>query len=452
MKQKIILCLLCFSFLLTGCGAKEESKVVQTTNEIMLGMESEAVIEYVVPKSVPGILINQAGYDVDSGKTAIFRGENLPEKFSVYNAESKQKVYEGEVTQKGYDEVTGEQIGYGSFDELITPGEYYIEADILGYSYDFTIGSEVYKELLNSNLQQFYEKMQEKTVLDEEEIQNACEAFINMLLACELHGTAFDDEMGIKESGNGISDLIDVLYLQAELLKNQQDTVLTSENGKLISYYAAAMAKFSYTYKDYDSVYATECLRLADTTWAYMDKNRQLADEDMRFMAASELYRASGGQKYHSVIKEYGAVEEPELASREAVYGAVTYLSTKQSVDIDLCSSFMEVLMDEAAEIAKESKNSYYQINLYKSDEEILWDMVLFTVVDKVISNHEYDTVIENHLHYYLGRNSYAASMIDGAGKYSYTEEEGLRSVMDGGFKESVLLLILSEINEQNVN
>ena len=449
MKQKIILCLLCLSFLLAGCAAGEESKAVQTTNENMLGMEPEAVIAYVVPESVPGILINQVGYDVDSKKTAIFRGEELPEVFCVYNAESKQKVYEGEVTEKGYDEVTGERIAYGSFDDVITPGEYYIEADILGYSFNFCIGSEVYKELLNSNLQHIYEEMQGKTVLDEAEILSSCEALINMLLAYELHGTAFDDEMGISESGNGISDLIDILHLQSELLKNQQETVLASENGKLVSYYTAAMAKFSYTYKEYDSVFAAECLQLADVTWAYMEKNSSLTDEDMRFMAATELYRASGRQKYQYVIKEYGAAEETKLASHEAIYGAVTYLSTKQSVDIDLCSKFMEVITDEASEIAKNSKNSYYMVNLNKNDEEILWEMVVFTVVDKVLSNHEYATIIENHLHYYLGRNSHAASMIDGAGKHSYTEEEGLLPVLDGGFKESVLLFMLSEINEE---
>ena len=448
MKQKVFLCLLCLTFLLTGCGA-EESKVTQTANAVMMGMEPEAVIEYVVPESLTGILINQAGYDVDSKKTAIFRGEKLPEVFCVYDAETKQQMYEGTVEEKGNDKVTGEWIGYGSFDDVVTPGEYYIEADIVGYSYSFSIGSEVYNELLNHNLQHFYEKIKEKAETDEEGIKSSCEALINMLLAYEMHGTAFDDAMGIKESGNDITDLIDVLYFQAGILKEQKETVLASDNLGLAAYYATAMAKFSYTYKEYDSTFAAECLQSAEEAWAHMEKDNGNMDEDMHFMAASELYRVSGRQKYHSVVKEYGASEKTELANREAVYGAVAYLSAKQSVDINLCGVFMETLRDKASEIAVDSKDSYYQINLQKDDEEILWDMVVFTVVDKVISNHEYATIIENHLHYFLGRNPSAASMMDGIGEHSYTEEEGMESVLDGGFKESVLLFMLSEITDE---
>ena len=447
MKQRIILCLLCLTFWLNGCAA-EESKVTRTTNEVMMGMEPEAAIEYVIPESVTGILINQAGYDVDSKKTAIFRGEKLPEFFYVFDAKTKQQVYEGTVEEKGNDEVTGERIGYGSFDDVVIPGEYYLEADILGYSYSFSIGSEVYNELLNYSLHHFYGEIQSETELDKEEIKSSCETFINMLLAYEMHGPAFDDAMGMKESGNEIPDLIDVLFFQSELLKDQLETVLVSEDQEMIAYYAAAMAKFSYTYQEYDSAFATECLQAAEEVWTYMEQNNQNVDEDMRFMAAAELYRVSGRQKYHAVIKEYGAVET-ELTSHEAVYGAVSYLSAKQSVDIDLCGVFMETLRDKASEIAVDSRDSYYQINLQKDDEEILWDMVVFTVVDKVISNYEYATIIENHLHYFLGRNPSGASMMDGIGEHSYTEEEGMESALDGGFKESVLLFMLSEINDE---
>lgn len=449
MKQKITLCLLGCVLLLAGCGAKE-TEVRQTTNEIMMGMEQEAVIDYVVPESIEGILINQAGYDTESKKTAIFRGEELPEIFHVYDAETKQEIYEGSVEEKGCDEVTGERIGYGSFDAVVTPGEYYIEADILGYSYNFSIGSEVYKDLLNYNLQYYYGQIREESKLDEEGIKNSCRMLVNMLLAYELHGTAFTDSMGVEESGNGIQDLIDVMALRTSLLKEQLETVLASEDYELVSYYVTVMAKFSYTYKEYDSVFATECLQAADSAWAYMEKNSQTVNEAMRFMAAAELYRVSGNRKYHTVIKEYGAAEETQLESRESVYGAVTYLSTKQSADIDLCGTFIEVLREKAAEIATESRNSYYQINLNKEDEELLWDMVVFTVIDKVISNHEYAAIIENYLHYFLGRNPSAVSMIDGIGEHSYTEEEGMESVMDGGFRQSVFLLMLSEINDES--
>ena len=447
MKQKVFVILLCLMLLLTGCSGKE-TYTVQNASGMAEGMETEAVIDYVVPQSFPGILINQAGYGVDSAKTAIFRGENLPETFCVYNAENGKKVYEGTVERKGYDAVTGERIAYGTFSDVTMPGEYYVEADIVGRSYTFTIGNQVYRKLLEANVQHLYEGLQGKTTLTEEETKESSKALMNSLLACELHGTAFDDEMGIPESGNNVPDVIDVLFVQVNLLMQQSEVVLASTDWEMVSYYAAAMAKCSYTYKEYDSVFATSCLQLADMVWKYMEKNADSIDEDMRFMVAAELYRASGAQRYHTYIKQYGAVEE--LESREAIYGAVTYVSTKQSVDIELCNVFMKEIMSEAEDSAARSKESYYQVSLSEKQdnhEDIMWDMIMLTIVDKVISNHEYATVIENNLHYFLGRNPKAVSFVNGVGDYSCTEEK-LQSIMDGGFEESALLFMLSEIND----
>lgn len=446
MKQKVFAILLCLLLLLTGCSSEQsDSTMMYGAAE---GMESKAVIEYTVPKSLPGILVNQVGYGTDTNKTAIFTGENLPDTFRVYNAETKQKVYEGKVMKKGHETKEGGQLAYGSFQEVRIPGDYYIQADILGYSYTFSVGNEVYRELLCGNVQHFREGLQEKTALEKKEISENCRAMMNMLLACELHGAAFDDEMGITESGNEIPDLVDVLLIQAKLLAEQGEFVLASGDWEMVSHYAAAMAKFSYTYKEYDSVFATSCLQLADMAWKHMEQSGQEVDKDMRFMAATELYRASGGQKYHSFIKEYGATEELVLESREAVYGAVTYVSTKQPVDINLCSAFMKAIMAQAEEISTLSKESGYQVAL-EPNEEIMWGMVILTVVDKVISNHEYATVIENHLDYFLGRNPMAVCYVENVGTRSFEEEEGMKSVMDNGFQESVLLFMLSEMNDK---
>jgi len=449
-RQKGLALLLFVLLLLTGCseGQKGSGPMTSGTAE---GMEAEAVIDYTVPKSLPGILINQAGYEVQADKTAIFTGENLPDSFRVYNAETKQQVYEGKVIKKEYTQEEGRQIAYGSFQDLKIPGKYYLEADILGYSYTFSVGNQVNTELLCRNLQHFRENLQENSAMTEEEIKKSCQAAVNLLLAAELHGTAFDDAMGIAESGNEISDLIDVLLVQVRELAEQGEKVLSSEDWELVSYFAAAMAKFSYTYKEYDSTFATACLQLADMAWKHMEQNNKKIGAEMRFMAAAELYRASGGYQYHAFIKEYAAGEEEVFASREAVYGAITYISTKQSVDIDLCGRFMKEIMARAEEISTASKESGYQVSLNDSvtNEDILWDMLILTVVDKVISNHEYATVIENHLHYFLGRNPLAVSFVDEVGTRSVSEEEGLKAVTDGGFQESALLFMLSQINDE---
>lgn len=452
MRQKVILCLLSLMLFLTGC-ASVETQTAQGMSEMTGGMEKEAVIEYEIPESNPGILINQAGYSLQSDKIAIFRGENLPETFRVYNAESKNQVYEGTVEEKGIDKLTGEKVAYGSFSDFKVPGDYYIQADILGYSYTFSIGRQVYQELLETNLQQLCEDLRSKTQLTSDEVRQNCEAVINMLLANEMHGTAFHDDMGIMESGNEVSDLVDVLLIQVTLLSNQKDMVLASEDWNMVAYYAAALAKFSYTYKEYDSAVATSCLQLADMVWKYMDQNGQKVNADMRFMAAAELYRASGAQKYHFYIKEYAAALEKKIESREAFYGAVTYISTKQAVDVELCTGLMKEIMAEAEAISTGSKEFYYQVDLDETkdgNEEILWNMVVLTVADYIISNHEYATVITNHLHYLLGRNPLAVSYIDEVGELSYADKEGQESILDGGFKESALIFMLSEVVSQS--
>ncbi len=452
-KQKIILCMLCLVLFLTGCSGTK-AKPAQSMSGITEGMESEPIIEYTVPESVPGILINQAGYGPDSTKVAIFRGENLPGVFRVYDAETDAVVFQGNVEPRGTDTVTNEQIGYGDFSELTVEGNYYIRAEIVGYSYTFYISATGYRDLLAANLQHLYTQMKGNTDLNEKEMINACEAVMNLLLACEMHPGAFDDDMGISESGNKIPDSVDVLFLYITQLMNEKETVLASDNWEMVAYYAAAMAKFSYTYKEYDNAFATSCLQLADMAWKHMTQNSEAVDEDMLFMASAELYRASGGYVYHNSIILYGTSQPRALDTREALYGAVTYIDTKQRVNVELCAQFMETISEQAEQISKKSKASYYQVDLTEEqnqNDEILHDMVVLTILNHVISNHEYATVIENHIHYLLGRNPMAISYVDDMGERSYEEKEGQKSVMEGGFLQTAYLFMLSEMADDDI-
>lgn len=129
------------------------------------GMEKEPVIEYTLPDCTPGILIDQAGYRTEDKKVAIFRGKTLPAAFYVYNEKTGETVYEGGLEVKGEDGTTGEQIGYATFTELQTPGEYYIKSDILGYSYSFSIDDKAYEKLIAQNLQSLSSAAQDEADL-----------------------------------------------------------------------------------------------------------------------------------------------------------------------------------------------------------------------------------------------------------------------------------------------
>ena len=69
----------------------------------------------------------------------------------------------------------------------------------------------------------------------------------------------------------------------------------------------------------------------------------------------------------------------------------------------------MKILMQEGERIAEASKNAGLLVNIDEKQggaAEMLRDIARLTVVDHIITNHEYAMVLQNHLHYMLGRNA----------------------------------------------
>jgi endoglucanase len=156
----IMLIFVIFSTLfLGGCGLNSPVQAELTTETHEHQFESlfnEAEINYVVPVSVPNIKVNQLGYLTNSVKMAVFRGDNLPDNFSVINAETGKTVYTGEIENRGFNEITDEHLSYGTFTALTAPGTYYIEAQVVGRSYFFAIGDNLYDEVFTLASRQYY--------------------------------------------------------------------------------------------------------------------------------------------------------------------------------------------------------------------------------------------------------------------------------------------------------
>ena len=72
--------------------------------------------------------------------------------------------------------------------------------------------------------------------------------------------------------------------------------------------------------------------------------------------------------------------------------------------------------------------------------------MMYLTMIDHVITNHEYETIIENHLHYFMGRNAKAISYIDNVGERNYKEIDESLGIMKQFEADSKLIFMLSEI------
>lgn len=498
---------------LTGCGAPLPTEDVKEEDPGITSMEEEPDLAYEVPVSLPNILVNQLGYITNGTKMAVFRGGEVSADFYVIKADTGETVFEG-VLEKGDLERTEEdQLCYGDFSALTQPGTYYLEAPFLGRSYTFQVANDLYVQVFREACRQYYYNRCGMSLTSEfagERAHNAChtgnavlredisvslnvsggwhqdeagskevvkaaENIGVMLLAYELYGSAFGDDMGIPESGNDIPDILDEIRYEIEWLLKMQDpasgavysgvTVYEQGAGKgPVSYvepadmeaakaFAAVLAKFSYLYRNYETTFATDCLKASDRAWKYVELNgeRELTEADpWKFVAATELYRASGLSACHRFVTEYlSQVDTGEELDEVTFLGYVTYISTKQRVNLDLCESITKKLMQRAEEISAAADRSGYLVEEGEGNEhnlKLLQNMMYLTMVDYMIANHEYDNVIENHLHYLMGRNEQAVCYIDIEGQNSYRRPDETMGIMKQFGADSRLIFMLSEI------
>ncbi len=499
------------SLCLMGC-AVGKGEGAQGSENTFTSMEAEPDLSYEVPVGSPNIFVNQLGYISESTKVAVFCADELPGTFRVIRKDTGESVFTGYLEENEYLHKTQEYTGYGDFSEVNEPGVYYIEAPVIGRSYSFTIGEDLYDEVFREACRQYYYNRCGMTLSREyagEMAHNAChtgKALLRedssvsmdvsggwhqdetgakvvepaakniaiMLLAYELYGDSFTDDMGIPESENGVPDLLDEIRYEVEWLLKMQDpatgavysgvTIYEQGAGRSGAYvesgdletaraFAMVLAKFSYLYQHYDTAYATECLKAADRAWKYAILNEDRKEGEAsgwKFAAAAELYRASGQQVCHRYISEYLTGKNLEGNMDEVIFlGCVTYISTKQPVKLSLCENISKALMDKGEEISEAARDSVFMSTGNTDQEgqqELLTNMMYLTMIDHMISNHEYENMIENHLHYLMGRNEKAVSYIDQVGENNdKTIEEGV-GIMKQFDADSKLIFMLSEI------
>lgn len=482
--------------LLMGCSSSQTENNGEVSGNTFAGMEKEPVISYEMPAASPTILINQSGYINESSKVAVFKGSELPEEFYVVQEDTGERVYTGYLENKGYNEKLQEYNCYGDFSEVTRPGTYYIEAPILGRSYSFKIGEDLYEQALKEACRQFYYSRCGLALTKEfagEEAHGACHtgkarfrekaAAIDvsggwhqtkegsretewaarnigaMLFAYELYGEAFGDDTNIPESKNSIPDILDEIRYETDWLLKMQNgqtgavyagiTVCERDRGMgIISYvepedirsskaFAMALAKFSYLYQNYDAEYAELCLRAAENAWRYVKRYDTAPADSWKFAAAAELYRASGRGSFHRVIQEYlKAGSYKEELDEIAFLGCIAYISTSRQVEITYCAEIAEVILTKAEEISKETRGSIYRTAgnpAGGNHQEMLLDMMYLTAADYMITNQEYKNIIENHLHYFMGRNEMGIN---------YADTEIMRQLDE----DSKLIVMLSEM------
>lgn len=487
---------------------EESAENAQTESELItLGLTPE--FDYSVPESLPGIVIDQVEYDIHGSKVAIFSGDELPDSFEVIDFDTDKTVFTGNVEQTGYDADSKAVLGYGDFSQLNQKGTYYIKAPMLGQSYTFSIVQNSYQGLFETIQKQYYYNrcgVMLSTALAGEASRNACHTKVaqlkgdaavildvsggwhmdessfrdvakgcqtinSLLLAYELYPEVFSDTIGIPESNNSIPDILDEVRYEIDWLLKMQDAYsgavyqsVTNVDSKAGGYnlyvedvkmdatiqFSATLAKFSYLYQNYDLEYATLCLKAADRAYRYAQQYLEDISDEEYFSASTELYRATGAFSYHAAVRDYLVKNEKIDIDNDFVFwGVVTYLSTKQRVDIDLCEIAIKTLMEDVEEISYSAKNSGFFVNTDQANPDmtkILADMNRLAVVDHIITNHEYATVLQNHLHYLLGRNPQSIVYLDGVGSRNYETIDVKLGIMNQVDQNARLVLMMSAI------
>uniref|UniRef100_UPI00405617CE cellulase N-terminal Ig-like domain-containing protein n=1 Tax=Acetatifactor sp. TaxID=1872090 RepID=UPI00405617CE len=381
----------------SGCGTDTEMVTGENYYAAATGMESTPIIEYTVPQLTANVLVNRMGYPAEGAKEATVKGKELPEEFCLINADTGEVVYQGTIEKAEYNTEAESYVGYAVFDDYKQPGNYYLECDKIGRSYTFTIVSDLYIELFKELSGQ---------VLNECSQQTASVSEITALLTTyEWYPQLFGDE--------DEDEVPDVLELLMEWLKNCESSDEDIEDDVMN---AALLAKFSYLYQKYDKKQATAFLQRAS---ALFEKSQNTMQKDAdSFFALTELYRASGLTTYGQQIEEYISYFENSSSfgsEREYLYGAMTYMVTRQKVNVDLCNILLDKMMDRGEEISNRCDDMTHPLTAKNNgEEEILTCASEVIFVNYVLNSYQYHQVLEELLHYLGGKNRQSVSFYPG--------------------------------------
>lgn len=383
----LLLAVLCM-----GCGSTSETTIQtgESTNTYTgaASMESTPVINYIVPQVYPNVLVNQEGYLSSGDKEVPVKGKELPTQFQVIEAETGQTVYTGTIEDVSHNKELDLYTGLAVFTDFSQTGTYYIKCEKIGRSLSFDIKTDLYRQQFSEIYKDVIQSCYDHTA--------AISDIAILLTAYEWYPTVFVDED---------SDTIpDVMEAIADWIMENEKAEADESHETL---YVAALAKFSYLYQKFDLQYATECLQHASAVFAKMQA--PLGKDADYFYALTELYRATGLHTYRNQIQDYATFFQGNssyLGESSYLYGAMTYLVTRQTVDVKLCNTFMSDIMDRGEEVSNLYEDLIHPITAKNNGVNDLQNRAqeLFCC-NYILNNYEYTHIIEEFLDYLMGRN-----------------------------------------------
>ena len=425
--KKIITIILVAVVCTIGCGRDnadtpgDRPVIEQVFQEVPYEEFTNESFDYEVPEMLPGVLADRIGYTVSEDKCIYFLGDSLPDTFNLVSVSDNEVKYTGTIGEAV--DIDGRYYCEGSITEYDVPGRYYIVTDKIGQSYPFIIGEDIYRDKLNEyiGLYDTTEGVMWPVVSKTNSTRIASAAVLNLLMAYELEPEKFP----LNEDGEPM--ILQNIRYELEALQYKLDNG-TIEDIMSEAFFASAMAAFSGIYKDYDLEFADTCLYRAENYYKDLQEayNNGNLHSQYFLMLNAYLYRTTGKNSYKTVtenlltgITESGNYED--YAYNPLYKGIYAYLNTSKTPNIDISFEVMNHLLQRAEDISSDTAlgrvglcDEEYLIiadtgnegdEAYQSYSSLLENMWIMTYVNSVITNREYRTVIEEHMHYINGRN-----------------------------------------------
>ena len=386
------------------------------------------------------VKVNQIGYHPLDNKTVITTSDT-DEKFKIVKADTGETVYIGEYNESMFDKTVAMPIKRGDFTDFQSPGRYKIISSPSGESYEFSIGTNLYQDVFSDVVLMLYKQRCGKLddAIADEFSHEAChtqEAVIygttdkidvsggwhdagdygryvvsgaktvaDLMLAYEDFGF-YDDTMGIPESGNGVSDLLDEAKYELDWMFKMQDPATggvyhkvtaavfpetvnaVDETDELIAApisfaatadFAAVMAKAADIWKDIDKDYSAQCQAAAEKAYEFMKSNYDMKGyknpddivtgeyndaklDDEKLWAATEMYILTEDTKY---LDDINGVIDGNYVMGLGWADVATYalydLAKNEATDATVKEHAKEKILKEADSVmSKAEKEGFY--------------------------------------------------------------------------------------------
>ena len=452
MRYKIRLSILLIISILAGCSLPLENQNQNFKgDDDTLGLAPD--FSYEVTEQLPYILVNQLGYLSKESKTAILQGNDLKNIFYVYNAVTGELEFEGtlgpdslfetkEENSDDTEEIKKENY-LADFSEVETPGTYYIYQPDLGYSYEFRIEENLYDEV-EKNILSLLEKEERDTslmcyqltcllfakelypenLLEPERLDEICKQKVERLMQAQ------DEKTGSVYADIAVANSVKNM----DAVQKQQYISLAAT-----AEFAGVMAKYAFQIRNTDIQLSKQCREVAEKAYASIQNSLDNVGYDAGYFAVTHLYRLTGQGKYSGAIMQYMSMKEEQKSYTEydfSLFGDYAYITLEKGTQLELGESLMKKIMSQAEETSFTSRRNNYYVSEKREYNDIdgkLRDMSNMALVNYIITNHEYSTLLKNNIDFLMGRNPENLCFLDGFGTRNAKEGASKINEMNGG-------------------